>query len=101
MRLYSLNNKLQETNTLSRINLLYKKQIINRSIYEELLLSYNFLMHLRFRFQIQSILENNTPDNLLEVDNITQNELATIKKIISSVANLQSILNFDFKGSMN
>jgi len=100
VRLYSLKNNLQETNTLSRINQLYKKQIINKSIYDELLLSYNFLMHLRFRFQIQSILENNTPDNLLEIRKLTQNELSTVKKIITSIANLQSILNFDFKGSM-
>lgn len=100
IRLYALNNKLIETNTLSRLRQLYHQQVISKSMYDELVLSYNYLMHIRFRFQAQSILQNKTPDNIIDINSLTHIEVATIKKIFGEIGNLQTKLNFDFKGSM-
>lgn len=99
-RLYALNNKLDETNTLSRIRYLHLQKVINKSMYDELVLSYNYLMHIRFRFQTQSILQNKMPDNIIDINKLTHIEVATIKKIFGEISNLQTKLNFDFKGTM-
>ncbi|MBN2347788.1 MAG: cache domain-containing protein [Bacteroidales bacterium] len=100
IRLYALHNKLNETNSLSRIKQLYKKQIINKAMYNELVLSYNYLMQLRFRFQTMGILQNKIPDNLVDLNKLTHIEVATIKKIFGEISNLQTKINFDFKGTM-
>lgn len=99
IRLYALKYKLQETNSLSRIKQLYLQQVINKSMYDELVLSYNYLMQIRFRFQAMSILRNQTPDNMVDINKLTHIEIATIKKIFGEISNLQTKINFDFKGS--
>ena len=100
IRLYSLKHKLSETNSLSRIKKLYQQGIISKSIYDELVLSYNYLMQIRFRFQAKSILQNESPNNLADINELTHIEVATIKKIFGEINNLQTKVNFDFKGTM-
>jgi len=100
IRLYSLKHKLTETNTLSRLKQLYHQQVINKSMYDELVLSYNYLTQLRFKSQTKSILQNEMPDNLIDIKKLTHIEVATIKKIFGEISNLQTKLNFDFKGTM-
>ena len=99
-RLYALNNTIGETNTLSRVKQLYLHQIISKSIHDELVLSYNYLMHIRFKFQAISILQNKIPDNIIDINELTHIEKATIKKIFDEINNLQTKLNFDFTGTM-
>lgn len=98
-RLYALRNKINETNTLARINQLYRKQFISKTMYDELVLSYNYLMHIRLRSQTAKILQNQAPDNLVNMEKLTHIEIATIKKFFASINNLQTKINFDFKGS--
>jgi CBS domain-containing protein len=100
IRLYALYNKLDETNTLERLRQLHLKDVITKSMYDELVLSYNYLMHLRFRFQAKNILENLPPDNIIDINKLTQIEVTTLKKIFGEMSDLQTKLNFDFKGSM-
>lgn len=100
IRLYALNHKLHETNTLSRIKQLYLQQFIHKSMYDELVLSYNYLMHIRFKSQSESILNNKMPDNIIDVTQLTHIEVSTIKKIFGEISNLQTKLNFDFTGTM-
>lgn len=100
IRLYSLHNKQFETNSLSRIKQLYQNKIINKSMHDELVLSYNYLMNLRFRSQASRILEGKTPNNNIDIQQLTHIEVSTIKKIFSEISNLQTKLNFDFKGTM-
>lgn len=99
-RVYALHNKIDETNTLSRLRQLQQHKVINKSLYHELVLSYNYLMHIRFRFQSASILKNKLPDNIIDINKLTHIEVATIKKIFGEISTLQTKLNFDFKGTM-
>lgn len=99
-RLYTLRNKINETNTLDRIKQLHDKHAISKTMYDELELAYNYLMHIRLRFQTNKILKNETPDNLINMEKLTHIEIATIKKFFASINNLQTKLNFDFKGSL-
>lgn len=100
IRLYALNNQLAETNTLDRVRQLHAKEVINQSMFNELVIAYNYLMQIRFRFQTMSILQNKQPDNIIDIKKLTHIEVATIKKIFGEITNLQTKLNFDFKGSM-
>lgn len=99
IRLYALHYQVNETNTLSRVRQLYLKKVVEKSMYDELVLSYNYLMQIRFRFQTTGIIQNKPPDNLVDIKKLTHIEVATIKKILSEITNLQTKLNFDFKGT--
>ena len=98
IRVYALQNKLNETNSLLRLRQLYEQKIINKSMYDELLQSYNFLMYQRLRFQSQCILNDKAPDNKVNIDGLTHIEVTTLKKVLNEISNFQSKLNFDFKG---
>ncbi len=100
IRLYALHSQLEESNTLTRLKQLNIQKVITTSMFDELVLSYNYLMHLRFRFQAKSILENRLPDNIIDLNMLTHIEVVTLKKIFSEISDLQTKLNFDFKGSM-
>ena len=100
IRLYALYHKIEETNSLARIRQLHQSDHIDKDIYEELVLSYNYLMQLRFRFQALSILNSQKPNNMVDINSLTHIEVSTIKKIFSEIGNLQTKLNFDFKGTM-
>ncbi len=99
IRLYALFNMISETNSLFRIKQLYVQKIIDKFMYEELALSYNYLMQMRFRFQAKSIMNNDIPDNIIDINKLTHIEIATLKKIFTEIGNLQTKVNFDFKGS--
>lgn len=47
-----------------------------------------------------SILENRTPDNIVDISKLTHIEVATLKKIFAETGNLQTKITFDFKGSL-
>jgi len=100
IRLYALHSQLEETNTLARLKQLNIQKVITTSMYDELVLSYNYLMYLRFRFQANSILESRLPDNIIDINKLTHIEVATLKKIFGEIGNMQTKLNFDFKGTM-
>jgi PAS domain S-box-containing protein len=98
IRVYALQNKLNETNSLLRLKQLHQQKIMNKSMYDELLQSYNFLMYQRLRFQSKNILNENSPDNKVNIDKLTHIEVTTLKKVLNEISNFQSKLNLDFKG---
>jgi PAS domain S-box-containing protein len=100
IRLYALYHEVEATNSLDRISQLYQNEHISKDMYEELVLSHNYLMQLRFRFQSVNILQGQKPDNMVDIKNLTHIEVSTIKKIFGEITNLQTKLSFDFKGTM-
>lgn len=98
MRVYALQNQLNETNSLERLNSLFEQKIIKNPMYDELLIAYNFLMQIRFRFQSQAIMHNIEPENIIDTNKLTHIEIGALKKIFGEISNLQTQLNFDFKG---
>lgn len=98
IRIYALQNKLNETNSLLRLKELFEENIINKSMYDELLQSYNFLMYQRLRFQAQNIVSGNTPANSISMKALTPIEVTTLKKVLNEISNFQSKLNADYKG---
>jgi PAS domain S-box-containing protein len=100
VRLYALYYKLHETNTLDRIEQLYFKGVIVKGMYNDLVLTYNYLMHLRLHNQTKKMMQNKTPDNLINIEKLAHIEIATIKKLFASINKLQTKLNVDFKSNV-
>ncbi|SMF55948.1 CBS domain-containing protein [Alteromonadaceae bacterium Bs31] len=96
-RLYCLQNGIEETNTLRRIRKLYAQEIISPGMYEELNLSYSYLMQMRFRAQARSLLTGQQPSNKMDVSELTHIEVATLKKIFSEINSIPSMVNSDFR----
>lgn len=99
IRLYSVKNNVVETNTLKRLEKLHKREIIKSPIYDELIMAYSYLMQIRFRTQANQLLNGDKPNNAIKISRLTDIEIATLKKIFSHISELQTKVNFDFKGS--
>jgi signal-transduction protein with cAMP-binding, CBS, and nucleotidyltransferase domain len=98
IRLYALQHKINPTDSFLRLKLLLEENIINKSMYDELLQSYNFLMYQRLRFQAQDIVSGKTSSNKINIQALTPIEMTTLKKVLNEISNFQSKLNADYKG---
>jgi len=98
IRIYALQYQMNQTNSLLRLMQLYEENIINKSMYDELLQSYDYLMYQRLRFQSQDIVNGRAPSNKISMQELTSIEVMTLKKVLNEISNVQSKLNFDFKG---
>ena len=83
IRLYSIREKLTETNSLERLDQLYSREILDKTSYEDLGQAYNFMTSLRLRFQVESIMENEPPGNNVNLDKLTRMDVMILKKFFS------------------
>ena len=92
-RIYALQNKIFATNTMERLELLYKKNVISESDYNDISHSYSYMMNLRFINQIHGIInEGRKPDNNINPKKLSKIEQQTLKEIFKKIekrANLQ------------
>lgn len=99
-RLYALKYKVDETNTLKRLERLYDLGALKKDLYVEITVTYGMLMQLRLRFQSMAIINNTMPDNMVDIEHLTAIEVTTLKKVLSEMSNLQTQVSFDFKGGV-
>ncbi len=98
-RVYALKNRIDETNTLERLDQLRIKKVISLQEYEELEKAYSFLMQLRFVRQITAVMDDNKkPDNYITPTKLTHIEQTMLKEIFKRVEKFQSKMNFEFIG---
>jgi PAS domain S-box-containing protein len=97
-RIYAIKNKIGVTNTLERLSELQSALVVNKNSYEELVQSYNFLMQLRLKHQVTADEKNQTPNNFISPDELTQIELKTLKNIFSQINAIQKRLSAEFTG---
>lgn len=99
IRVYSLQNNVMETNTVSRLHQLNKSGVITDSLDREMEEVYDFLMRTRFRHQVEAIKNDMKPDNNINPKELTEAELHMLKYIFSQINNFQKKLSFDFTGT--
>jgi CBS domain-containing protein len=98
-RIYALQHRIEETNTLERLTQLSLSQVLSRQEFEELEKAYSFLMQLRFVRQVTATIdENSKPDNYINPKKLTSIEQTTLREIFRRVEKFQSKLSFDFIG---
>jgi len=98
IRLFSIREKLYETNSLARAELLLGNNIIDRSVYEELTQSFSYLTQLRIKIQARSIAQNDPPGNSIQASQLDRIEVLILKKLFADIAGLQTRLGSLFSG---
>ena len=96
-RTYSLQNSIWHSNTLERLTALKEKSVINETTADEIIFTYNFLMKLRFRNQVE-LSEANLPiSNIMNTKKMIDPELFLLKKVLSTIPDYQNKIKSDFK----
>jgi len=97
-RIYALQNKISATNTMERLELLYKKNVISESDYNDISHSYSYMMNLRFINQINGIInEGAEPNNNINPKTLSRIEQQTLKEIFKKIET-RTKLQQDFFG---
>ena len=100
-RIYALQNRIKETNTLERLRQLHKRDIMNEKDYGDLKQAYGFLMQLRIVRQVTAVIEENgKPDNYINPKKLSRLEQTMLKEVFKRTEKLQIKLGFEFTGVM-
>lgn len=97
LRIQALYHAIPETNSLQRLNQLMALDVIPEKRGEEIERMYNFLMHLRIKWQVDLLLDNDLPENSVLLKNLTDIDKLTLKSIGSEISKLQDDLQRSFK----
>jgi len=85
-RIYALQHKISATNTMERLELIYKKNVISESDYNDISHSYSYMMNLRFINQIHGIInEGREPNNNINPKKLSRIEQQTLKEIFKKI----------------
>ncbi len=96
-RTYSLQNSVSSGNTLERLHALEQRQIISKSMADEMIYIYNFLMKLRFKNQV-ALSEKNLPvSNFLNTKSINEIEVSGLKNVLSKIPEYHKKIKIDFR----
>ena len=97
VRIYAIRNELRESNTTMRLERLLLRGDIEKNDFDEISHAYNTLMEIRFRSQLEEILNNKLPDNYIMPQELKEYEKTLLSKILSEVSTYQSKLAFEFR----
>lgn len=95
-RIYALRNRFPETNTLQRFQQLRDHGLLLPSSHDELTQAYTALMQMRLTHQLAQISRGTDPDNLIDLQELTQLERSMLKRIFADIAVFQARLQTDF-----
>lgn len=96
IRVYALHSKVTESNSLQRLEKLRRLNIIPDHECHELENMYCRLMEIRFRSQVNAILANRAPDNMVGEQELAAIEQTIIRKTLSEVTRFQDMILNDF-----
>ena len=98
-RIYALQNRIDETNTLERLNQLLIREKISLEEHNELETAYSYLMQQRLVRQIKAMIEEDAaPDNYVNPKKLSRIEQTMLKEIFKRIEKFQGKLSFDFTG---
>ncbi len=97
-RLYSLQNNLSIINTIDRIKLMVQQKYITNAMANEIIFSYNFLMQIRIKHQLNQLFSSQITDNYINYKQISDIEKTIIKKIFISYSILFNKVKNEYKG---
>jgi PAS domain S-box-containing protein len=95
-RMYALQNRFAETNTLERLRRLRDQNLLLPSSHDELAQAYTALMQMRLTHQAAQIGRGAEPDNFIDLRELTQIERSVLKKVFADITVFQARLETDF-----
>ena len=96
VRLYAMNHSINETNTLKRLESLYRNNNISLSFYREFSYCFRYLMNVQFQYQINCISQGIPANNYIDLSQLTTTELNNFKNVLSNISTFQSKIKYDF-----
>lgn len=100
LRVYALKHNLNVVNSLERLHALVETGIFSDEDQNSVTDTYNYLMNLRIKHQLELLQKGQEPDNYINPRKISEIERSILKKIFTKLTDLQSKLGFEFKGTM-
>ncbi len=99
-RLYALKEGIRETGTLDRFSKLFHLGMINEDRFEERTEAFKLLMMLRFRHQVEQIMEGKVPDNFINPEALSPVEVVMLKKIFGQISDFIGEVAAEFRGGV-
>jgi len=87
---------LNETNTVKRLTQLYEFNVFSEEFYKDILFTFEFLSNLQLKNQLDSLFSKTSPNNFIDLTNLSSIEVSILKSIFSKISVFQSKLKFDF-----
>ncbi|WP_421919280.1 DUF294 nucleotidyltransferase-like domain-containing protein [Marinifilum sp.] len=97
LRIHALYHSIRETNSLFRLNQLMALGVLSEKNADDIEAMFNFLMHLRLKWQIYLIMDNDWPENEVLLKHLTEIDKNTFKRIEKEIVLQQDILKTTFK----
>ncbi len=96
VRLYALMEGIEGKNTWQRLNELKERGIINKQDARDLIGAYEFLMRIRLQHQLWCMEEGKSPDNIINLRQLSPLEYHFLKDSLRAVNHFQSVLREKF-----
>ena len=96
IRTYALQNRIGESNSMLRLEKLQRLNILPEPVCQEIENVYARLMEIRFRSQVNAILSNRAPDNMVGQDELTAIEQTIVEKAFSEIVGFQQMILSQF-----
>lgn len=96
IRVYSIQHHVDESNSILRLEKMLRMNIIPEEEYQEIENIYSRMMEIRFRSQVNAILDNNSPDNMVTSKELTVIERTMVRKTFSEIIRYQQKMLNDF-----
>jgi signal-transduction protein with cAMP-binding, CBS, and nucleotidyltransferase domain/PAS domain-containing protein len=98
IRLYAIFYNCTQINTISRVEELVIKGKFRKTLSDDFIESYQFLMSLRLHHQLEKIASGTNPTNFINPRKISENKRATLKRIFGNYSAYQTKIGYDFTG---
>ena len=97
VRTLALKEKIKETTTLRRINILEDKKIIEKNRAAELIEAFDFVNTLRLKFQLNAIQDGKKFDNEIDTHTLGKIERDLLKDSFKIVNDFKKFISYTFK----
>jgi CBS domain-containing protein len=97
-RIYTIKQRLNETNTYRRLEAINDKGVLSKEIYNSVSYYYNFLMHLRLKHQVECCDSSIEINNVVNPSNLTDVDKQLLKSYYDVLEDLRIKIKNDFKG---
>ncbi|MFO7838833.1 MAG: DUF294 nucleotidyltransferase-like domain-containing protein [Desulfosalsimonadaceae bacterium] len=96
-RIYAMLDNSVETNTVKRLELLFRNRHLDRKERDHLVHAYKFLMYQRLKHQSESMKKNNgRPDNFIRPDDLTSIDQQALKEAFKQIRTAHARMRLDF-----
>ncbi len=96
IRVYSIQNGVNESDSLLRLEKLFRLNVISELDYHEIENMFCRMMKVKFRSQVRQILANQAPDNIVSQEELTALEQSMVRKTFSEIKQFQEKIMNDF-----